>query len=217
METPSKKRVVVVASRLSGPGRAVGWVVVVSAVVLSVLVPAASALAEARGGGLVVDTHKGAVRGFRVDGVDKFLGIPYAAAPVGELRWRPPAPAPAWPGVRSATVYGNRCAQLESGNGPRSDSEDCLYLNVYRPSRPPRHRGLPVLFWIHGGGLLNGASNQHDGALLAHANGIVVVSINYRLGVFGFLALPSLSGESGERSSGDYGMLDPQAALRWTR
>src|SRR4051794_23164034 len=127
METPSKKRVLRLATTMSGPGRAVGCVaVVVSAGGLSMLVPAASGMAEARGGGLVVDTNKGTVRGFRVDGVDKFLGIPYAAAPVGALRWRPPAPAPAWPGVRSATVYGNRCAQLASGNGPRSDSEDCL-------------------------------------------------------------------------------------------
>jgi para-nitrobenzyl esterase len=122
--------------------------------------------------------------------------------------------------VRPATAYGNRCPQLQSTNGPGSENEDCLSLNVFRPARAARgreHRKLPVLFWIHGGGFQNGSADQHDGALMARTNNIVVVAINYRLGVFGFLALPSLDREASDASSGNYGILDQQAALRWTR
>jgi para-nitrobenzyl esterase len=166
--------------------------------------------------GPTVRTDDGKVRGFRADGADKFLGIPYAAPPVGARRWRPPAPAASWRGVRDATSYGNRCPQLASSNGAGSENEDCLYLNVFRPARhAARHRHLPVLVMIHGGGLVNGAGDQHDGALLARTDGIVVVSFNYRLGVFGFLAMPTLSAEAADHSSGDYGVLDQQAAIRW--
>ena len=172
-------------------------------------------------------TRDGAVQGFFADGVDKFLGIPYAAPPVGSLRWRPPqAPAP-WHGVRSATTLPPACPQLANSNGPRSENEDCLYLSVYVPQGQRRagdagrhdgpDRGLPVLFWIHGGGLTTGTGNQHDGTLMATTNHIIVVSINYRLGVLGFLALPSLSAEASDHASGDYGLLDQEAALRWTR
>jgi carboxylesterase type B len=174
-----------------------------------VLTTALTASAQAQGP--VVPTDKGAVRGLRDGDVDKFLGVRYAAPPVGARRWAPPAPAAPWSGVRNATAYGDRCAQLPSGNGPRSESEDCLYLNVYRPAGLRPDRRAPVLFWIHGGGLRFGAGDQHDGSLLASTNDIVVVSVNYRLGVFGFLALPSLGGES----DGNYGLLDQQAALRW--
>jgi carboxylesterase type B len=170
-------------------------------------------------GGLVVRTDSGAVRGLHADGVDKFLGIPYAAPPVGALRWQPPAPAQRWGGVRPATAYGARCPQLPSSNGAGSENEDCLTLNVFGPGgRSGGHaarwarggRRLPVLLWIHGGGLINGSGDQHDGALLARTNRIVVVSINYRLGVFGFLALPGMGA-----GAGDFGLLDQQAALRW--
>ena len=172
-------------------------------------------------------TRDGAVQGFFADGVDKFLGIPYAAPPVGSLRWRPPqAPAP-WHGVRGATTLPPACPQLANSNGPRSENEDCLYLSVYVPQGQRRagdagrhdgpDRGLPVLFWIHGGGLTTGTGNQHDGTLMATTNHIIVVSINYRLGVLGFLALPSLSAEASDHASGDYGLLDQEAALRWTR
>jgi carboxylesterase type B len=176
--------------------------------VLFVAVFAVPGAAWAHGDGPVVRTDKGAVRGLRADGVDKFLGIPYSAPPVGALRWQPPAPAARWRGVRPATAYGARCPQLPSSNGAGSENEDCLTLNVFRT----RGRGLPVLFWIHGGGLVNGSGDQHDGALLARTNGIVVVSINYRLGVFGFLAAPGLGA-----GAGDFGLLDQQAALRWVR
>jgi para-nitrobenzyl esterase len=101
---------------------------------------------------------------------------------------------------------------VANSNGPRSESEDCLYLSVYRP--PHAHR-LPVLFWIHGGGLTTGTGNQHDGALLSRTDHIVVVSINYRLGALGFLALPSLSAEASDHVSGNYGLMDQEAALRW--
>ncbi|TVT10631.1 carboxylesterase family protein [Amycolatopsis bartoniae] len=156
-------------------------------------------------------TQSGVVRGSSANGVDNFLGIPYAAPPVGDLRWRAPAPPVSWSGVRDATEYGNRCPAQASTNGPRSETEDCLFLNVQRPTGAKK---LPVYVWIHGGGLQNGSSNQHDGSLLASQD-VVVVTINYRLGVFGFLAHPGLTAEAGQ--SGNYGFLDQQAALRWVR
>ncbi|HEY7483095.1 MAG TPA: carboxylesterase family protein [Streptosporangiaceae bacterium] len=161
----------------------------------------------------VVRVDTGALRGARADGVDSFLGVPYAAPPVGDLRWRPPRPAASWHGVRDAVSYGNRCAALASTNGPESDTEDCLYLNVQRPANARPGKRLPVYFWIHGGGLVNGSSNQHDAGLIVRNTGIVVVTINYRLGVFGYLAHPALTREAGQ--SGDYGFMDQQAALRW--
>jgi carboxylesterase type B len=158
----------------------------------------------------------GVVQGFAVDGIDKFLGIPYAAPPVGQVRWRAPQPPAPWSGVRSATTLPPACPQLANSNGPRSENEDCLYLSVYRPHGVHRGQRLPVLFWIHGGGLTTGSGNQHDGTLMATTNHIIVVSINYRLGIFGFLALPSLRAEAPDHASGDYGLLDQEAALRWT-
>ena len=148
-------------------------------------------------------------------GFDSFLGIRYAKAPVGKLRWRPPQPPEPWSGVRPALTYGNRCPQLASTNGPQSLSEDCLFLNVWRPSRLPRDSRLPVLVFIHGGGLLNGSSNQHDGTAIVQRDGIIVISLNYRLGAFGFLADPALTAAQGE--SGNYGFEDQQAALRWVQ
>ncbi|MFD0689207.1 carboxylesterase/lipase family protein [Actinomadura fibrosa] len=159
---------------------------------------------------LTVSTDKGLVTGASTGGVEKFLGIPYAAPPVGSRRWQPPAPASPWTGARSATTYGPHC--LQGANGAASGmSEDCLYLNVFTPARRA-NRPLPVLFWIHGGGFSSG-SGDIDGSQMARTQNVVVVSINYRLGVFGFLALPGLSG----RGAGDYGLLDQEAALRWTR
>ena len=171
--------------------------------------------ARAAGGGPVVRTENGALRGVLSDGVDNFLGVPYAAPPVGALRWRSPRPAASWRGVRDAVADGNRCAALASTNGPESDTEDCLYLNVQRPATARPCDRLPVYFFIHGGGLVNGSSNQHDAGLIIRNTGIVVVTINYRLGVFGYLAHPALTGEAGQ--SGNYGFMDQQAALRWVR
>ncbi|GAA1884935.1 carboxylesterase/lipase family protein [Lapillicoccus jejuensis] len=176
--------------------------------------PALAAPAQAAPGAPpVVRTGQGTLQGALVDGVDDFLGVPYAAPPTGARRWQPPAPAPTWSGSREATSYGPRCAALASSNGARSDSEDCLYLNVYRPHGATASSALPVYLFIHGGGLVNGSSNQAGGEQFARETGAVVVSINYRLGVFGFLGLAGLS----SRGEGNYGFLDQQAALRWVQ
>lgn len=173
-------------------------------------------------GGLIVSTEDGTLRGRHAEGVDQFLGVRYAAPPAGALRWQAPQPVQPWSGVRDATSYGHRCPQLASGNGPRKDTEDCLFLNVFAPAggpgRTPAHHpagpGLPVLVMIHGGGLLNGAGDQHDGSLIVRTDHIIVVSINYRLGVFGFLDVPGL-GTSALTANGNFGLLDQEAALRW--
>jgi carboxylesterase type B len=189
------------------------------------LAPGASAAGSvpANGGhGLIVRTDKGLLRGIYAEGADQFLGIPYAAPPTGVRRLAAPRPAARWTGIREATSYGGRCAQLANGNGPRVDNEDCLYLNVYTPpgqGRQSRHRwgsGLPVLVMIHGGGLTTGAGDQHDGSLIVTTDHIVVVSINYRLGPFGFLDLPGL-GSGRSTGSGNFGLLDQEAALRWVQ
>jgi beta-glucosidase len=164
----------------------------------------------------VVRTESGLLRGKAAEGTDQFLGIPYAAPPVGALRWTAPQPPPRWRGIRQATAYGSRCSQLASGNGPRVDNEDCLYLNVYIPPGAGHAARLPVLFMIHGGGLTSGAGDQHDGSLIVNTDHIIVVSINYRLGPFGFLTVPGL-GNSALTSSGNFGLLDQEAALRWVR
>jgi para-nitrobenzyl esterase len=165
---------------------------------------------------LTVTTADGAVFGRTTGSVDEWLGMPYAAPPVGALRWEPPRPAIPWQGVRSALTYGNRCPQLADTNGPRADTEDCLYLNVYAPAVIPAGKRLPVLFMIHGGRLVNGAGDQHDGSLIAQDEHVIVVSFNYRVGPFGFLALPGLT-SSKDGAEGNFGLLDTEAALRWVR
>ena len=196
---------------------AVGLLLAATALVTGVAVaPAASAHA---GHGLVVTTDKGLVEGSYAEGTDQFLGIPYAAPPTGALRWAAPQPARRWPGIRQTTSYGGRCAQLASGNGPRVDNEDCLYLNVFVPPGLASHSGdagLPVLFMIHGGGLTSGAGDQHDGSLIATTDNIIVVSINYRLGPLGFLDVPGL-GTTASTARGNFGLLDQEAALRWVQ
>ncbi|MBV9156069.1 MAG: carboxylesterase family protein [Acidobacteriaceae bacterium] len=148
-----------------------------------------------------------------------FKGIPYAAPPVGELRWKAPQPAPAWTGVKNASEFGARCMQgriysdmVFRDNGP---SEDCLYLNVWTPAVSGGAR-LPVMVWIYGGGFAAGAASEprQDGENLAK-KGVVVVSFNYRLGVFGFFTHADLAKESGHNASGNYGLLDQVAALEW--
>lgn len=151
--------------------------------------------------------------------VRAFLGIPYAAAPVGALRWRPPQPAAVWQGVRQATIFGSRCMQRPLFADMRFRSpgmaEDCLYLNVWAPAAGTAH---PVLVYLHGGGFLagDGSEPRYDGAALA-ARGLVVVTLNYRLDVFGFLALPALAEESPQQAAGNYGLLDQAAALAWVK
>jgi para-nitrobenzyl esterase len=151
--------------------------------------------------------------------VRSFLGIPYAAAPVGTLRWKEPQPAAKWRGVRKALEFGSRCMQGNVfGDMVFRDpgvSEDCLYLNVWTPAASAAAK-LPVMVWIYGGGFVGGAASEprQDGSELAK-KGVVVVSFNYRLGVFGFLSHPELTAESGHQASGNYGLLDQVAALRW--
>ncbi len=168
---------------------------------------------------LVVQTDRGLVRGVENSGAREFLGIPYAAPPVGPLRWRPPQPAARWRGIRDASKPGHVCAQngsIATGVPVTSTAEDCLYLNVYTPA-PPGFQPRPVMVWIHGGGFTGGAGSIYDGAPLAVTGNAVVVTINYRLGPFGFLALRSLDARSPDGSSGDYGLMDQQAALRWVQ
>src|SRR5580700_4284276 len=170
-----------------------------------------------------VRTEAGSVEGSAsTDGkVQTFKGIPYAAPPVGALRWKEPQPVPAWQGVKKATEFGARCMQ---GNvysdmvfRDAAPSEDCLYLNVWTPEASP-DRKLPVMVWIYGGGFQAGATSEprQDGEHLAH-KGVVVVSMNYRLGIFGFFSHPELTKESPHHASGNYGLEDQAAALQWVR
>ena len=168
-----------------------------------------------------VTVEGGALAG-RVDpagGVLVFEGIPYAAPPVGDLRWRPPRPAASWQGVRQANQLGRNCMQHQPYGDITPDvagkSEDCLYLNVWTQSTAGRR---PVMVWIHGGGFFAGfgGEERHNGGPLAR-KGAVVVTINYRLGAFGFMAHPALAAETTEGSSGNYGLLDQIAALQWVQ
>ncbi len=171
--------------------------------------------------GPVVAAPAGAVRGEAEGAVHVFRGLPYAQAPVGERRWRAPEEMPVWSGTRDATQFGASCYQPPSRPGSiyyevvPEMSEDCLSLNIWAPADV---RDAPVFVWIHGGSLTGGAGRQmmYDGARLAQS-GIVVVTINYRLGILGYLAHPELSAESELGISGNYGLLDQIAALRWVR
>lgn len=162
-----------------------------------------------------VRTDKGLVRGTIAADHRTFQGIPYAAPPVGELRWRSPQPAAAWTGVRDATKPGPLCAQTGDHLGSGSLSEDCLNLNVTTPAEVSPGKTLPVLVWVHGGSFKDGGGSLYGARRLAVQGNAVVVTINYRLGVFGFLAHPAL--DKGGELSGDYGLQDQQAALRWVR
>jgi len=167
-----------------------------------------------------VSTSHGPVRGVTDEGVSAFKGLPYAAPPVGDLRWRPPLPAAAWTEVRNATTYGAICIQPpangDPGVGPLPMSEDCLTLNVWAPTDA---RNLPVMVWIHGGGYNNGSGTAalYDGSALAR-RGVVVVTINYRLGRLGFFDHPALAAErAADQSAANYGVMDQIAALEWVR
>ena len=172
---------------------------------------------------LKIKTDKGKVQGaYTTDrAVRAFKGIPYAAPPVGNLRWQPPQPAAKWFGTLNAKDFGHHCIQTNSfpdmvfhDPGP---SEDCLTLNIWTPSHA--HRGsLPVMVWIYGGGFVGGSTSEarQDGQFLAHRN-VVIVSMNYRLGIIGFFAHPALTAESPHHASGNYGLLDQAAALQWVR
>jgi para-nitrobenzyl esterase len=166
-----------------------------------------------------IDTGK--LEGKSEDGIHAYLGIPYAAPPIGDRRWKPPAPAAKWKGVRKANEFGARCMQARvfedmifRDPGP---SEDCLNLNVWTPANS-KGKKLPVMVWIFGGGFVAGATSEprQEGTHLAK-EGVVVVSMNYRLGIFGFYVHPELASESGRNSAGNYGLLDQTAALQWVK
>ena len=161
-----------------------------------------------------VHVEQGQVKGVAGSsaGVLVFKGIPFAAPPVGDLRWRGPKAPAAWTGVRDADKFGPQCMQ-RGGRGGAPSSEDCLYLNVYTTTASSKK---PVMVWIHGGALTSGAGSIYDGEALTK-KGVVVVTINYRLGVFGFFAHPELTKESDRNSSGNYGLLDQIAALEWVQ
>ena len=168
-----------------------------------------------------VRTQAGLVQGTARDGIGVYLGVPFAAPPTGDLRWRAPQPVAAWQGARPADKFAPGCMQSPLinralGLEPVPTSEDCLYLNVWTPAKSPRDR-LAVMVWIYGGGFTSGATSipQYNGANLAK-KGVVLVSLGYRLGQFGFLAHPELSAESSGHS-GDYGLLDQIAGLQWVK
>lgn len=174
----------------------------------------ASDLAVA-GDPLIVSTARGALRGVASGESEQFHGIPYAAPPVGALRWAPPAPPEPWTDVRDASAAGAICSQLTLAGVV--GNEDCLSLAVYRPARREPATPLPVMVWIHGGSFVSGAGSIYDPRRLVESGDIIVVTLNYRLGMLGFLAHPALTAESSDGLSGDYGLLDQQAALRWVR
>ena len=168
----------------------------------------------------IVKTTTGELRGTLTSkGRAEFLGIPYAQPPVGDLRWKPPVAMKPWKSVRDVQHFGAPCAQMPAGDWNRRDAEnsqeDCLFLNVITPHWPITKK-LPVMFWIHGGANTGGTASAalyKDGTLVDHD--IILVTVNYRLGAFGFLALPELTKESPHHASGDYGLLDQIAALHW--
>lgn len=188
------------------------WLMVALALIaLPVNLNAAAALAV---------TTSGSVSGVREGGVSVYKGVPFAAPPLGELRWRPPEPPAPWTGTRTATAFAPACMQegvSMPGEVAPPVSEDCLYLNIWTPAKRIAER-LPVIVWIYGGGYRNGSASMplYWGDQLAH-KGVIVVTIAYRLGPLGFLALPELTQESKDGASGNYGLMDQIAALRWVQ
>ncbi len=206
--------------RLSSARSLLGTALALMAVLASAP-PAAASLSPSPSGTAarpVVTVAQGALRGQSRDGAQEFLGVPYAAPPVGAARLRAPAPPPRWPGVREATRQSPACLQFSPFglSDPAAVSEDCLYLDVHRPRTARPGERLPVIVWMHGGAYSQGTGTQFGGRTMADLTRSVVVSINYRLGQLGYLALPE-PGRQDALRSGSFGLMDQLAALRWTR
>lgn len=170
----------------------------------------------------VVQTANGPVRGIVESDVDVFKGIPYSAPPIGEFRWRPPQPVTPWEGELDATEYGANCAQSGWGGAPgtiaEGSSEDCLYLNLWRPANVTADAKLPVMVWIHGGGFVGGSGSGPGIAGKEFAKkDVILITINYRLGRLGHFAFPALSAEHPEEPKGSYAYMDQIAALKWVQ
>ncbi len=200
-------------------GVADSFAVLAACIVLGAAAGATAAGTSAVTSAPMVTFASGTVQGGVANGVEFFKGIPYAAPPVGRLRWEPPQPPAHWDGVRDATRYGSDCMQnlfpYDAAPERTTPSEDCLYLNVWRAVGA---RNLPVMVWIYGGGLVIGGTSPaaYDGTHLA-AKGVVLVSFNYRLGRFGFFAFPALTAEHPHGLLGNYGYMDQIAALEWVK
>lgn len=177
---------------------------------------ASGALAQA---GPIAQTTEGPVQGLSANGVNSFLGIRYAAPPVAAARWTPPGAPPQHQGTTvQATAYGAYCPQGISQIGGGGGNEDCLFVNVQTPANATTGSNLPVMVWIHGGGLTTGSGQEYDGQNMVREGNVVYVNFNYRLGLLGFLAHPALAAEDKQHhSSGNYGLLDQQAAMAWAK
>jgi para-nitrobenzyl esterase len=177
-----------------------------------------AAPAYAATGPLVISTQQGPIQGSIVSGLRRFAGVRYAAPPVGDLRWMPPAPPPTHAGVAPATQFGSQCPQATGTyTDPDEDgSEDCLFLNITVPAAVPA-KPAPVMLFIHGGSFVSGEGATYVPTTLVQQTGVIVVTINYRLGLLGALALPQLDAEAPQYGSGDYAVLDQQAALAWVK